>query len=78
VDTGTFTNFSGTTLKGGTYNVSGTLQIYNLGTAGGEIVTNDANLILSAPGAASRMRTQQRLSKFATNAAKGTFTSPRR
>jgi hypothetical protein len=75
VDTGTFTNFSGTTLKGGTYNVSGTLQIYNLGTAGGEIVTNDANLILSAPGAAVEDADgNNALSKFATNAAKGTFT----
>jgi hypothetical protein len=75
VDTGTFTNFSGTTLKGGSYNVSGTLQIYNLGTAGGEIKSNDANLTLSAPGAAVEDADgNNALSKFATNAAKGVFT----
>ncbi|MGH9375324.1 MAG: PEP-CTERM sorting domain-containing protein [Terriglobia bacterium] len=42
----TFTNFSGSTLTGGTYNANGTIQINSLGFAGGEIVTNNANIIL--------------------------------
>jgi len=47
VTNGTFTNFSGTTLTGGTYNDSGTLEIDELGNTGGEIVTNAANIILN-------------------------------
>jgi hypothetical protein len=47
VEGGPFTNFSGTTLTGGTYNVTGTLQIDQLGSTGGEIVTNAANIILN-------------------------------
>src|SRR5205807_576866 len=34
---GPFTNFSGSTLSGGTYTVSGTLEIDQLGNTGGEI-----------------------------------------
>jgi hypothetical protein len=51
VSSGPFTNFSGSTLTGGTYNVSGTLQIAALGTTGGEIVTNAADIILDGSAA---------------------------
>jgi len=51
VEGGIFTNFFGTTLAGGTYNTSGTLEIDNLGSAGGEIVTNGANIILNGSSA---------------------------
>jgi hypothetical protein len=51
VETGPFTNFLGGTLTGGTYNVSGTLEIDELGTAGGEITTNAANIIMNGTGA---------------------------
>jgi hypothetical protein len=51
VTNGPFTNFSGTTLTGGTYSVSGTLEIDELGTAGGEIVTDAANIILDGTAA---------------------------
>ena len=44
---GPFTNFSGSTLTGDTYNISGTLEIDQLGASGGEIVTNAANIILN-------------------------------
>jgi filamentous hemagglutinin len=50
--TQSFTNFSGGTLTGGTYNVygtgssAGTIQIDALGTGGGEITTNDASITL--------------------------------
>ena len=47
VTSGAFTNFAGTTLTGGTYNVAGTLEIDELGNTGGEIVTNAANIILN-------------------------------
>ena len=47
---GPFTNFAGTTLSGGTYNVSGTLEIDQLGSTGGEIVTKKANIILNGTG----------------------------
>ena len=47
VANGAFTNFAGTTLTGGTYNVGGTLEIDELGNTGGEIVTNAANIILN-------------------------------
>ena len=49
VKTGPFSNFVGTTLTGGTYNVAGTLEIDQLGNAGGEIVTNAAKIILNGP-----------------------------
>src|SRR5580658_19401 len=75
VTNGPFTNFSGTTLSGGTYSVSGTLQIDELGTAGGEIVTNAANIILD--GIAAKFvdaDSNNALTDFATNAAKSSFT----
>jgi hypothetical protein len=72
---GAFTNFAGTTLKGGTYNVGGTLEIDELGSTGGEIVTNAANIILN--GTTSSFIDaggQNALSKFATNAKGASFT----
>ncbi len=73
---GTFTNFSGTTLTGGTYDANGTIQIDQLGSAGGEIVTNDANIILdgSNSGAATVEDDagKNALSALATN--EGSFT----
>jgi hypothetical protein len=75
VTNGPFTNFSGTTLSGGTYSVSGTLQIDELGTAGGEIVTNAANIILD--GIAAKFVDadgNSALSNLALNTAKGSFT----
>jgi len=71
---GSFTNFSGSTLTGGTYNISGKLEIDQLGSTGGEIVTNAASIILN--GAASSFvdaAGNNALSKFATNAAAGSF-----
>ena len=51
VTSGPFTNFSGSTLTGGTYNVAGTLQVDELGSAGGEIVTDAANIVLNGTAA---------------------------
>ena len=65
---GSLTNFSGTTLNSGTYNVTGTLQ-FN----GANIVTNAANITLT--GASSQIIDQSSangLANFATN--NGTFT----
>jgi hypothetical protein len=75
VTNGPFTNFSGTTLTGGTYNVSGTLEIDELGTAGGEIVTDAANIILD--GTAAKIvdsDSNNALTDLATIAAKSSFT----
>jgi hypothetical protein len=75
-NTGTFTNFSGTTLTGGTYDANGTIEIDQLGSTGGEIVTNDANIILdgSNGGAAAIVDDagKNALSALATN--EGSFT----
>ena len=71
---GSFKNFSGSTLTGGTYNTSGTLEIDQLGSSGGEIVTNAASIILN--GAASSLvdaAGKNALATFGTNAAKGSF-----
>ncbi len=65
---GNLTNFSGTTLTGGTYNVTGTLQFNNA-----NIVTNSANITLT--GTSSRIIDQSStnaLANFATN--NGSFT----
>jgi hypothetical protein len=75
VTNGAFTNFAGTTLTGGTYNVAGSLEIDELGSTGGEIVTNASNIILN--GANSNFVDgggQNALSKFATNAKGAGFT----
>ena len=68
--TGSFTNFAGTTLTGGTYVVTGTLKFTNA-----NIVTNAATIVLD--GAASQIINQSNadaLANFATNAAAGRFT----
>jgi len=76
-----FTNFSGNTLTGGTYNVygttssPGTLQINPLGTTGGEIVNNAATILLN--GSNSNFVDQaglDALSNFSNNMAAGSFT----
>jgi hypothetical protein len=75
VSSGPFTNFSGSTLTGGTYDVSGTLQVEELGTAGGEIVTDAANITLD--GAAAKFVDEDgnsALTNLATIAAKSSFT----
>src|SRR5215469_15316182 len=75
VQNGPFTNFAGTTLTGGTYNTAGTLQIDELGSNGGEIVTNAANIILS--GTSSMFvdaAGNNALSAFNTNASTGNVT----
>lgn len=53
VEGGIFTNFNPvtSTLTGGVYNSSGTLEIDNLGSTGGEIVTNAANIVLNGASA---------------------------
>ena len=48
---GKFTNFSGSTLTGGSYVVAGTLEIDQLGTTGGEIVTDAAKITLNGNSA---------------------------
>jgi len=50
VSGGPFTNYAGGILTGGTYSTGGTLQIDELGSTGGEIVTNAANIILNGAG----------------------------
>ncbi len=65
----TLTNLSGTTLTGGTYDVTGTLQF-----TGANIVDNAANIILD--GAASAIQNTSgvnALSNFATNTSSGQF-----
>ena len=60
---GNLTNFTGTTLAGGTYNVTGTLEFNNA-----NIVTNNANITLT--GTSSRIIDQlsnNALANFATN-----------
>ena len=67
---GNLTNFSGTTIKGGTYNLTGTLQ-FN----GANIVTNAANITLN--GSSAKIINQSggnALANFATNATSGKFT----
>jgi len=68
--TGTLTNFSGTTLTGGTYFVTGTLQF-----DGANIVTNAANITMSGTTAAIKDQSGNNgLANFATNSASGSFT----
>ena len=71
-ESGTFSNFSGTTLTGGTYLVSGTGQFE---FAGANIVTNAATIVLD--GASSEIINTSNgnaLAGFTTNAAGGQFT----
>lgn len=68
--TGTFTNFSGTTLTGGTYNVSGTFQF-----VGANIVNDAAHITLT--GSASAIIDQMSndgLRSFAAITSKGSLT----
>jgi hypothetical protein len=71
---GPFTNFSGTTLTGGTYNVTGTVEIDQLGSTGGEIVTDAAHINLT--GLSSSFvdaAGKDALSKLASTTAAGSF-----
>jgi len=69
---GALTNFSGTTLTGGIYNVSGTLQF---GASGTSIATNAANITLTGAGAQIiDFGSNNVLAGFATNASTGSFT----
>jgi hypothetical protein len=76
VDTGTlvfgdyFTNYAGTTLTGGTFLLSGTLEIPNA-----DIQTNAATVVLDGPdGQIIDQSGANALASFATNTANGSFT----
>ena len=74
---GPFTNFAGSTLTGGTYNVYGpsTLQIFQLGSTGGEIHNNAATILLDAAGSNFvDAAGQNALSNFNNNTSTGSFT----
>jgi len=67
---GSLTNFSGTTLTGGTYALGGSLQ-FN----GANIVTNAANItLMSTTSQIVNQTGVNALTNFATNAATGSFT----
>jgi fibronectin-binding autotransporter adhesin len=68
---GALINFSGTTLTGGTYAVSGTLEF---GASGTSLVTNAANITLTGAGAKIvNFGGQNVPTNFATNAPNGSF-----
>jgi fibronectin-binding autotransporter adhesin len=70
VSTGTLTNFSGTTLTGGTYTVGGTLLF-----AGANIVTDAANITLNGTGEIENSTTSKSgLANLATITSAGSFT----
>lgn len=72
---GPFLNFSGTTLAGGSYVVAGTLEIDELGTTGGEIVTDAANITMNGASASFvDAGGHDVLNKLATIASTGSFT----
>jgi hypothetical protein len=72
---GPFTNFSGTTLTGGSYVVAGTLKIDELGNTGGEIVTDAARITLVSSSAKFiDAAGKNALSKLATITSAGAFT----
>ncbi|HEY1614520.1 MAG TPA: PEP-CTERM sorting domain-containing protein [Rhizomicrobium sp.] len=78
---GIFENFSGNTLTGGTYEVYGTnasagvLEIDQLGTSGGEIVNNDASIVLSGVNSnITDANGNNALSNFSRNESGGSFT----
>jgi len=78
---GNLTNFSGSTLTGGTYNVygttsnPGTLQIDSLGNTGGEIINNAATIYLNGPNSNFvDGHGLDALSAFNNNLAAGSFT----
>ena len=68
---GALTNFSGTTLTGGTYNVAGTLQF---GASGTTIATNAATITMSGAGQMLDFGNHNILAGFNNNAAAGSFT----
>jgi hypothetical protein len=68
---GALTNFSGTTLTGGTYNVAGTLQF---GASGTTIATNAAKITMSGAGQMLDFGNHNILAGFNNNAAAGSFT----
>jgi fibronectin-binding autotransporter adhesin len=68
---GALTNFSGTTLTGGTYNITGTLQF---GASGSSIATNAANITLNGAGQIIDFGNNNMLSGFNYNASAGVFT----
>jgi hypothetical protein len=77
----TFTNFSGGTLTGGTYDVAGTLgnagtlKIDMLGSTGAEIVSNASNIFLDGPTAQiTDASNANALAHFQDNLASGSFT----
>ncbi len=75
VGAGVFTNYQNHTLTGGTYDALGTIQINQLGTAGGEIVNNDADIILDGLGSKFVDKAGlDALSKLANNLSEGSFT----
>jgi hypothetical protein len=71
---GTFTDFNNGVLRGGIYDASGSLEIDQFGSSGGEILTNAASIILT--GAGSRILDDARLDALTglkTNSATGSF-----
>ena len=68
---GSLTNFSGTTLTGGIYNITGTLQF---GSSGTTIATNAANITLNGAGKMIDFGSNNILAGFNNNAATGVFT----
>lgn len=71
------TNFASSTLTGGTYNAeSGIIELGSLGSSGGEIVTNDANILLSgSAGIIEDFGLKNALSALATNDSGASFTT---
>jgi hypothetical protein len=67
---GALTNFSGTTLTGGTYNVTGTLQF---GASGTTIATNAASITLSGAGKMIDFGSNNILAGFKDNSSTGVF-----
>ena len=67
---GALTNFSGNTLTGGTYNLSGTLQF---GASGTTIATNAANITLNGAGQMLDFGNNNILAGFNNNASTGIF-----
>jgi RHS repeat-associated protein len=68
--TGTLSNFSGTTLTGGTFVIGGTLQF-----TGANLVTNAATIVLNSSSAQIVDQTNNSaLANFTTNAATGSLT----
>ena len=67
---GALTNFSGTTLTGGTYNLTGTLQF---GASGTTIATNAANITLNGTGQMIDFGNNNILAGFNNNASTGIF-----